>query len=138
MASPVFIDTSAWIALLNADDEYHEQFNTLFLELRRERRPLVTTDWVFAESGNGLARVRARIRFPPVVHTFLQSPKCDLVRVGADLFRRALELYERASDKSWGMIDCASFVVMRDGKIEDAATTDAHFEQAGFRRLLPE
>jgi predicted nucleic acid-binding protein len=137
MENRVFVDTSAWIGLLNADDEYHEKFSTLFLELRNEKRPLVTTDWVFAETGNGLARVRARLRFPQIVNMFLQSPNCNLVRVDADVFRHALELYESASDKSWGMVDCASFTVMRNTGIGDAATSDIHFEQAGFRRVWP-
>ena len=137
MDSPVFVDTSAWIGLLNADDDYHEKFNALFVELRREKRPLVTTDWVFAETGNGLARVRARFRFPRVVSTFLQSPNCNLVRVDAELFRRTLDLYESVSDKSWGMVDCASFTVMRNTGIADAATSDTHFEHAGFRRVWP-
>jgi predicted nucleic acid-binding protein len=135
MQNQVFVDASAWIGQLSADDEYHEQFNSLFFQLRHEKRPLVTTDWILAETGNGLARVRARLRFPQIVRMFLQSSNCKLVRVNAELFRRTLELYELVSDKTWGMVDCASFTVMRYAGITDAATSDAHFEQAGFRRL---
>jgi len=39
-------------------------------------------------------------------------------------------------DKTWGLVDCVSFVVMRDAGILDSLTTDKHFEQAGFRALL--
>lgn len=39
-------------------------------------------------------------------------------------------------DKDWSLIDCMSFVVMEDMAIEEALTTDRHFEQAGFRALL--
>jgi predicted nucleic acid-binding protein len=35
------------------------------------------------------------------------------------------------------MVDCANFVVMADLGIRDAFTSDRHFEQAGFRCLLP-
>jgi hypothetical protein len=133
--NPVFVDTGAWIGLLNADDECHAHFEALFEELRLQKRPLVTTDWVLAETGNGLARVRARSRLSQMVITFVQSPNCDLVRVDTGIFHRALELYDSVSDKTWGMVDCASFVVMRDAQILDAATPDQHFDQAGFRRL---
>jgi hypothetical protein len=54
-----------------------------------------------------------------------------------EIFRRALELYAQVSDKTWGLVDCASFVVTRDEHIVDALTTDHHYEQAGFRCLLP-
>jgi hypothetical protein len=47
-----------------------------------------------------------------------------------------MSLYERAADKTWGMVDCASFVVMRETRISEALSADRHFEQAGFRCLL--
>jgi len=50
---------------------------------------------------------------------------------------RALDLFTRRSDKTWGLIDCASFLVMQDQGISRAFTNDRHFEQAGFRNLLP-
>jgi predicted nucleic acid-binding protein len=34
------------------------------------------------------------------------------------------------------LTDCLSFVVMSDHGLSDALTVDAHFEQAGYRRLL--
>jgi predicted nucleic acid-binding protein len=39
-------------------------------------------------------------------------------------------------DKSWSLVDCSSFVVMQQRGIVEALTTDEHFEQAGFVRLL--
>ncbi len=37
-----------------------------------------------------------------------------------------------------GLVDCISFVVMRERNIEAALTADEHFIQAGFRALLRE
>jgi hypothetical protein len=34
------------------------------------------------------------------------------------------------------LVDCTSFVVMTDRKIQDALTADHHFERAGFNALL--
>ncbi len=39
-------------------------------------------------------------------------------------------------DKEWSLVDCASFVLMRQREINEALTSDHHFEQAGFSRLL--
>ena len=44
--------------------------------------------------------------------------------------------YERRRDKTWGLTDCISFVVMREQGLRDALTADSHFRQAGFRPLL--
>lgn len=39
-------------------------------------------------------------------------------------------------DKGWGLTDCTSFVVMEQEQITEAFTSDQHFEQAGFTKLL--
>lgn len=37
----------------------------------------------------------------------------------------------------WGsLVDCSSFVLMRQKDLIEALTNDHHFEQAGFIRLL--
>jgi len=133
---PVFVDTSGWIALLNADDLFHSQAIRCLSELAAKARPLMTTDWVLAETGNGLARIAARERFVLAVERFLQSKSSQLVRIGSETFQRSLALYGQTADKTWGMVDCASFVVMRDADIHDALTVDRHFSQAGFRCLI--
>ncbi len=46
-------------------------------------------------------------------------------------------MYESYQDKTWGLMDCISFVVMREMKITDALTFDKHFAQAGFNILEP-
>ena len=40
--------------------------------------------------------------------------------------------------KEWGLIGCASFVVMTERGLTKALTADEHFRQAGFRALLRE
>jgi len=132
----VFVDTNGWIALLERDDELHVLATARWDQVRAAGRPLISTDWVFAETGNGLSRVRARRRVAGTVRKFLESPNCRLVQIDQRLFLEALDLYDRTTDKSWGLVDCASFVVMRQEHMLDAFTTDHHFEQAGFRRLL--
>jgi predicted nucleic acid-binding protein len=75
--------------------------------------------------------------FVPAVETFLGSSSGRLLRIDAELFQQALGMYARTADKTWGLVDCASFVIMGREDIEDALTTDQHFSQAGFRCLLP-
>ena len=133
----VFIDTCGWIAVLNADDALHKRASEQLLKLGVTGRSLVTTDWVLAETGNGLARTAARSCLAAAMRRFLESPHCRLVRVGDTLLDRALKLYDQANDKSWGLVDCASFVLMRDEGLLDAFTSDRHFTQSGFHCILP-
>jgi predicted nucleic acid-binding protein len=52
------------------------------------------------------------------------------------LFREAVERYNQRPDKSWGLTDCASFLIMEERGISEALTHDEHFVQAGFAALL--
>jgi uncharacterized protein len=135
--SAVFVDTSGWIALLNADDQYHAAAAQALSALGKTRRPLITTDWVLAETGNGLSRHSlGRRRFVEAVATFRASKHSRLIHIDADLFESSLTLYGQSDDKTWGLVDCASFTVMWREGIFEALTADRHFEQTGFRCLL--
>ena len=136
MNDPVFIDTNGLIALLNADDGLHEAAATLPRGFGASRRRLIVTDWVVAETGNGLARLPLWRAFVQAVGLLLESPETTLGRVDDDCFRRALATYSAAQDKAWGLVDCASFEVMTQLGIRDALTSDRHFTQAGFNCLL--
>ncbi len=50
--------------------------------------------------------------------------------------RRPGSYCKSRQDKEWSLVDCASFVVMQQRGIFEALTSDHHFEQAGFVRLL--
>ena len=135
-SNAVFVDTSGWIAVLNSDDQLHASATQLLQQFGTLNRRLVTTDWVLAEAGNGLARNPIRHRFVQAIRSILGSPGLQLVRVDANLFDQAMDVYDQAQDKSWGLVDCASFVIMRSEGLTDSLTADHHFQQAGFHALL--
>jgi uncharacterized protein len=135
-AKAVFIDTNGWLALLNSSDNLHPAARDLWAQLLDLEYSFVLTDWVIAETGNGLARTPARRSFPVAVELLRSSPRTQLVSVSGSLFQEALDLYARREDKTWGLVDCASFVLMREQGLHEALTNDHHFEQAGFHPLL--
>ena len=137
-AKTIFLDSNGWVALLNAREALHVEANRLWIEFGRLDFSVVLTDWIVAETGNSLARTRARQLFVDSVRKFSGNPQFRFLAVSSHLKQRALELYAERPDKTWGLVDCASFIVMRDEGITDAFTTDRHFEQAGFKCLLPE
>ena len=133
----VFLDTNGWLALLNASDQLHPLADAIWRDLGQQRYSIVLTDWIIAETGNGLARTGARDRFCHITEAMLNDPVCRVVFINPVLLRRTLDLYLARKDKQWGLVDSASFIVMADEHIAEALTTDRHFEQAGFKTLLP-
>jgi uncharacterized protein len=59
-----------------------------------------------------------------------------IVYVDPTLDAQAWQLFTEQSDKEWSLVDCASFMVIRQHDIIEAFTTDHRFEQAGFVCLL--
>jgi uncharacterized protein len=67
----------------------------------------------------------------------LQSdPLTKIIPASDSLFRAGLELFAKRPDKEWSLVDCISFVVMKQRRLTDALTTDHHFKQAGYNALL--
>lgn len=132
----VFLDTNGWIALLNASDTLHSLADTTWRNLLQDSCLVVLTDWIIAETGNGLSRTAARTNFAKTARLLTSDQRVVLVNIASDLMHAALRLYEDRGDKTWGLVDCASFLVMRRYGIADAFTSDRHFEQAGFCCLL--
>lgn len=64
------------------------------------------------------------------------SAYVNIIHLEATLDKQAWDLLRNRPDKTWSLVDCASFVVMTQYNIQNALTTDHHFEQAGFVRLL--
>jgi predicted nucleic acid-binding protein len=136
MANSIFLDTNGWLALLNSTEALHAEADRVWHEIIRGKQRIVLTDWIVAEAGNSLARFRQKDRLQIALDRILRTPRGELVFVDQELLQRAFDFFAQHSDKSWGLVDCASFVVMRDRGITDVFTSDIHFEQAGFTRLL--
>jgi predicted nucleic acid-binding protein len=135
MSAPrVFLDTFFVEALLNQRDARHPQAVEFNARLRSYRE-IWTTEMVLVEVGNALSRT-GRAAAVAFIERCYRTPAIRVVSVDTALLGRAVQLYAAREDKTWGLTDCISFVVMHDQGLTDALTADHHFRQAGFRPLL--
>ena len=133
MTSEVFLDTAFVIALSVATDEHHKRAEELADQLETEAIHLVT---VLLEIGNALSKQRYRQDALELLTALERDGQVEIVPLTENLYEQAFDLFRRRPDKDWGLVDCASFVVMQERSLTEALTTDEHFEQAGFRALL--
>ncbi|NDJ16899.1 PIN domain-containing protein [Myxacorys almedinensis] len=132
----VFVDTAAWIALTNADDELHPRADQVMNDLLSRKAKLITTEFVLLEVADALSTPRLRFNTVQLINRLRQTPILQLIPLSPDLMTNGWMLYSQRLDKSWGLTDCTSFVVMLSEQITEAFTSDRHFEQAGFIKLL--
>ncbi len=103
----------------------------------RDARTRLTHDYVLAEF---VALAQARRLPRPAALAFvadlLESPDIHVIWIDEPLHREAIALLLARPDKTWSLCDAVSFVLMRLHNLNEALTTDHHFEQRGYRRLL--
>jgi hypothetical protein len=138
MINKVFLDTAFVIALISQSDKYHQEALQLAKQLALSRTQIVTTRAIVFEIGNALSKQQYRTQAIHFLKYLESDPQIEIVSMTEELYAKAFNLFSSHHDKSWGLIDCLSFVVMRQQHIVSALTTDHHFEQAGFRALLLE
>lgn len=132
MKNQVFIDTGFVIALIYQRDQYHTQ--AIDLSVEYENYSFITTDAVLLELGNAVVR-HSKSEAVNIIEEFMRSDNVEIIRLNPQLFEAAFDLYKRYEDKTWGLVDCLSFIVMWNLEINQVLTFDQHFSQAGFQIL---
>lgn len=132
----VLVDTAAWIALVNTRDELHKQAEEVMAELRRRNVVLVTTEFVLLEVANALCAAAWRGKAVRLIDGLRSMSNLRIMPANSSLISDGWQIYASRLDKEWSLTDCISVVVMQTERIEQAFTSDHHFEQAGFVKLL--
>ena len=132
MRELIFIDTGFVIGLIYEQDQYHQQ--AINLSIKYEQYSFATTDAVFLELGNAVVR-HSKPKAIKIIEDFYTSDNINLVNLTPHLFEEAFNLYKQYEDKTWGLVDCLSFIVMWKLNINKVLTFDKHFSQAGFNIL---
>lgn len=135
-AHNVFVDSSAFLALADSSDEYHDSAAHLQADLARDRRRFVTTDYIVDEAVTLLLVRHSHAAAAEFLNTARRSQYLQLEWTTLERFDAAADLFTHHRDKEWSFTDCVSFTLMRELNIQDAFTTDHHFRQAGLTPLL--
>jgi predicted nucleic acid-binding protein len=134
----VFVDTSGWATWVDKSQPFHQRADALLRQWHTDGTFLVTSNYVLVEL---IALLTSPLRMPrpmqvALIEDIKAAARVELVHVDPSLDQEAGTLLKSPLDKKWSWVDCASFALMQRRGISDALTTDHHFEQAGFVRLL--
>lgn len=132
----LFVDTSAFVALVDKKDKNHSSATRLLKQLSRARRPLITSTDVADEV---VTLLRMRIGHGVAVRAgdaIFDSTWCRLLEIDAALRESAWRLFKRYDDQTFSFTDCTSFAVMTALTLDEAFTFDRRdFGAAGFTAL---
>jgi predicted nucleic acid-binding protein len=128
----VLWDSSAILALLDADDADHARAVAVAHDIASERRPCFITNYIEAETHALLLRKLGR----SIAREWLLTGGLTIVRALPAEEQKAREILARHADKDWTLCDAISFAVLDARHIARAFTFDHHFRQYGRIQVL--
>ena len=131
----IFIDTSAFLAVLNANDGFHEQARQTWDEILSSDAILFSSNYVILET-TALLQHRFGIE---AVRLFENDilPVIEIVWLDETVHKQGMSALLIANRRDLSLVDCTSFEIMRQSGLEAVFTFDPHFGEQGFM-LIPE
>jgi predicted nucleic acid-binding protein len=132
MRRGVLWDSSAILALLDADDADHDIAVQQAARIAKEKRPSFITNYLEVETHSLLLSKLGRF----LAHEWLLRGGLPVVRALPEEENRAKEILAVYRDKDWSLCDCISFAVMESRRVHRAFSFDDHFRQYGRFTVL--
>lgn len=129
----IFVDTSAFFALLDGDDGNHRRAKAAWGELLEPGNVLVTSNYVLVEC---FALMQHRLGME-AVKGFQDDilPLINVEWVDPAIHRAAVSAMLAALRRRLSLVDCSSFEIMRNAGIKEVFAFDPHFKEQGFSPL---
>lgn len=126
----VFIDTSALLAILDADDEHHKKAKDIWTRLISEEETIICSNYVLVET---FALVQNRLGLK-AIRTLQEDilPMITVEWVDETIHQAGVAGVLTAMRKKLSLVDCISFDIMRKFGIKKVFAYDPHFKEQGF------
>jgi len=136
MKKTYFIDTSYFIALASKLDQYHDKAVKLAKQILSKNIKLITSEFILLEVGNSFSKMHLKQKGINIIKSVYDDENIELITLSNQFYESGLKIFFRENDKNWSLTDCISFSIMHEKEINDSLTSDIHFIQAGFNKLL--
>lgn len=129
----VFVDTSAFLAVLSADDRFHEAARNQWQAIIEQDESLICNNYILVET---FALLQSRFG-ATALQVFQNSivPILTISVVESELHERAVSALLAAQRRQLSMVDCSAMETMRALGIRRVFTFDPHYVQYGFESI---
>jgi len=126
----VFVDTSAFIAVLVAEDQNHHSASCIWLELLNKEELVLTSNYIVVET---CALLQRRIGIH-ALKIFIEEilPVVRVEWVDQSLHNAGISGLMMSGRNGPNVVDCVNFSILRKLTIRDVFTYDKHFSESGF------
>lgn len=132
---PVFIDTSAFYAIIDRSDSAHDEAVGAWSFLLQDDNHLITSNYIILET---IALLQNRISCKAAL--LFQNDilgVVDIHWITQTIHELSVVLWKNQGRRNLSLVDCSSFILMGQLKCSEAFSLDSHFAEQGYI-LLPE
>jgi predicted nucleic acid-binding protein len=132
----IFVDTSAFMALLDSGDQQHVVAKSTWQKLLENGNDLVCNNYVLVEA---YALIQRRYGMN-ILRTFHEDavPLLNIAWLNPEEHEAAVSVMLTANRRGLSLVDCASMETMRRLGIRKVFAFDPHFSELGFENLASE
>jgi predicted nucleic acid-binding protein len=130
----VFIDTGIFVALHNADDEFHQRSKELMTQaLKSNFGRIYTSDYIIDEAiTTALMRTKKHDLAKDLGSFIIESLRITKIWIDQEAFEKAWKKFNLFKDKPLSFTDCTSIALIETKKIKQIMSFDG-----GFDGLIP-
>jgi predicted nucleic acid-binding protein len=131
----ILVDTSAFYAVLDRDDEQHQAAKAAWESLLSTEELLLVTNYVVVETVALVQHCLGMAALRTLCTDVL--PAMEMHWVSEDDHTHAINALLAAARRRLSFVDCCSFHVMRSRGVRTAFAIDPHFREQGFEVVPP-
>ncbi|HYA11447.1 MAG TPA: PIN domain-containing protein [Thermodesulfovibrionales bacterium] len=131
----VFVDSSAWVALADKDDNHHRKAVSIYPVILKSQKALVTSNLIIAETHVLILHELGYRAATDFLKSVRNSPRIMTVYSTAEIEADAEVILIKYADQDFSYTDAVSFAIMKRQKIRKAFCFDRHFLTAGFEKI---
>ena len=126
----IYVDTSAFLALVNSDDPNHDQAMQTWQHIIEDEQKLVCNNYVLVES---IALIQRRVGLGAVsiLHNDI-LPFIEVDWLDEELHNAIVKAVLKTNRRQLSLVDSSSFDTMQRYEIKTAFAFDSHFSERGF------
>ncbi len=125
----IFIDTSAFYALIDLSDKYHDAAAEAWASIRDRPDLLACSNYILLET---IALLQNRLGMTAVQDFIGLTKRITVFWIGIEQHNLAIAALLTVGRRGISLVDCTSFETMRSRGIRTAFTFDTHFAEQGY------
>lgn len=135
---PLFVDTNAFVALYDEDDDHHDRANAVFDDIGDRSLlygPLFTSRHVLSETATVLLYGSSHRDAVRALQNIRESPTMNVLELTEPLFERTVRQFEQYDDQQISFVDHMNAVLSTEYDINHIFAFEADFNTLGMTRV---